>query len=228
MNIKRILSLFMASAVVMIAPACSSSEESSSDIRSESDVVLFTEEESSLENSEDSEKSSGSDKPVLSLECVEISSSELDSKNGTVVPVDYSVSGIENGWSSSGIHIAFDNRLDVETRDDGTPSFERGDASEYMNSVISTKWMGSEPPEQIAGKNMDNISIITASSSNKGLNGVIATINFIVPADAQPGDVYEISFFKYDLDCFKNSEDNADFQNFAFENWQNGYIKITE
>lgn len=176
-----------------------------------------------------SEEISDIEKPVLKIEEVEISYSELDHENGTVIPVDYSVSGIVNGWSSSGIHIAFDDRLGLKLNDmSQEPSFKAGDAVENISSILVVSWKGENPPEELNGKNMNNISVITAGSGNNAFNGVIATIDFIIPPDAKAGDIYNIEFFKYKTDCFTNVEQDKAMQDFAFENWQNGYIKITD
>ncbi|MDY4413683.1 MAG: hypothetical protein SPE43_04850 [Ruminococcus sp.] len=213
---KKISALFMALTVLVLSVSCSSSENSES-------VIIPEESQTTTEIPESIEK------PVLKISETEISYSELDHENGTVVPVEYSVSGIVNGWSSSGIHIAFDDRLDLKTDDlDGSPNFERGEASQYISSVISIRWQGENPPDVLNGKNMDNLAIITADSSNSGYNGVIATIDFIVPPDAKAGDVYNIEFFRYKTDCFRNIEFDSAMEEYAFANWQNGYIKITE
>ena len=213
---KKISALFMALTVLVLSVSCSSSENSES-------VIIPEESQTTTEIPESIEK------PVLKISETEISYSELDHENGTVVPVEYSVSGIVNGWSSSGIHIAFDDRLDLKTDDlDGSPNFERGEASQYISSVISIRWQGENPPDVLNGKNMDNLTMITADSSNNGENGVIATIDFIVPPDAKAGDVYNIEFFRYKTDCFRNIEFDSAMEEYAFANWQNGYIKITE
>lgn len=213
---KKISALLMALTVLVLSVSCSSSKNSES-------VIIPEESQTTTEIPESIEK------PVLKISETEISYSELDHENGTVVPVEYSVSGIVNGWSSSGIHIAFDDRLDLKTDDlDGSPNFERGEASQYISSVISIRWQGENPPDVLNGKNMDNLAIITADSSNNGENGVIATIDFIVPPDAKAGDVYNIEFFRYKTDCFRNIEFDSAMEEYAFANWQNGYIKITE
>ena len=213
---KKISALLMALTVLVLSVSCSSSKNSES-------VIIPEESQTTTEIPESIEK------PVLKISETEISYSELDHENGTVVPVEYSVSGIVNGWSSSGIHIAFDDRLDLKTDDlDGSPNFERGEASQYISSVISIRWQGENPPDVLNGKNMDNLTMITADSSNNGENGVIATIDFIVPPDAKAGDVYNIEFFRYKTDCFRNIEFDSAMEEYAFANWQNGYIKITE
>ncbi|MDD7184204.1 MAG: hypothetical protein PUH54_00790 [Oscillospiraceae bacterium] len=213
---KKISALLMALTVLVLSVSCSSSKNSES-------VIIPEESQTTTEIPESIEK------PVLKISETEISYSELDHENGTVVPVEYSVSGIVNGWSSSGIHIAFDDRLDLKTDDlDGSPNFERGEASQYISSVISIRWQGENPPDELDGKNMDNLTMITADSSNSGYNGVIASIDFIVPPDAKAGDVYNIEFFRYKTDCFRNIEFDSAMEEYAFANWQNGYIKITE
>lgn len=167
---KKISALLMALTVLVLSVSCSSSKNSES-------VIIPEESQTTTEIPESIEK------PVLKISETEISYSELDHENGTVVPVEYSVSGIVNGWSSSGIHIAFDDRLDLKTDDlDGSPNFERGEASQYISSVISIRWQGENPPDELDGKNMDNLTMITADSSNSGYNGVIASIDFIVSA----------------------------------------------
>lgn len=211
MNIKKILALLTVPVILISCISCSSDKEKGAVVPAEVS------------------ESYSDEKPVLSIEEVEISYSELDHENGTIVPVNYSVSGIVNGWSSSGIHIAYDDRISVEADEiTGTPSFETGEASRHMNSVISIFWQGENPPDELSGKNMDNITMITSDSSDKGGNGVIASINFRVPADAKAGDIYAIEFFRYKTDCFFNKTADVSMQEFAFENWKNGYIKITE
>lgn len=214
---KKILISFCMLSAFLTMVSCSENKK----VNSES-VVLDT------ESSEISENDENLDRPILSIEEKEISYSELNHNEGTVVKVDYSVSGIKTGWASSCVHICFDDRLEVQPGGNGSPSFERGDASIDMVSVMSVFWGGETPPDAIAGKNLDNICIITADSDNRGTNGVIASVDFIVPSDAKAGDVYKIGFFENDNDCFLPLDRNQDFQQFAFENWKDGYIKITE
>lgn len=213
---KKISAFLTALTVLVLSVSCSSSNES------ESPVV--PDESSSIS----SNFSESEEKPVLKISETEISYSELDHQNGTYVPVEYSVSGLKNGWASSGIHIAYDDRLEVEKDFTDCPDFEKGEASENIFSVITVFWQGENPPDEIPEKNMNNFSIITADSDDNGDNGVIATFNFKVPADAKAGDIYKIEFFRYKTDCFRNTECDLDMEEYAFNNWQNGYIKITE
>ena len=175
--------------------------------------------------------------PVLSVEQVEISYSELDHENGTTVPVKFSVSGIKNGWANMGIHIAFDNRLEVQLDPSGAPAFEKGEAVQYIDAMMSALWSG-EAPEKLKGKEMDNLFICSTSSKNTGFNGMISEFQFTIPSDAKVGDVYNLEFFYNETldengnvivrDCFTTVEQDKEIEDYAFANWQNGYIKITE
>lgn len=177
------------------------------------------------------------DLPILSIEQVEISYSELDHENGTTVPVKFSVSGIKNGWANMGIHIAFDNRLEVQLDPSGAPAFEKGDAVQYIDAMMSALWSG-EAPEKLKDKEMDNLFICSTSSENTGLNGMISEFQFVIPADTEVGDVYNLEFFYNETldengnvivrDCFTTVEQDKEIENYAFANWQNGYIKITD
>lgn len=217
---KKISAFLTALTVLVLSVSCSSSKESSAVTEKSSSVSSVLSESSDFSDSEE--------KPVLKISETEISYSELDHRNGTYVPVEYSVSGLKNGWASSGIHIAYDNRLEVEKDFTDCPAFEKGDASENMFYMVTISWQGENPPDEIPDKTMDNFSVITADSDNNGDNGVIAKFNFKVPADANAGDVYRIEFFRYNTDCFRNTDNDSAMEEYAFNNWQNGYIKITE
>jgi len=227
MIIKKVFALITFSIFLMMSVSCSSAEENI-DTSSQEEFQMSETESPETEKTEEAAPES-TEKPVLSLSEKEISYSNLDHENGTVITIDYSVSGITNGWSSSGIHIAYDDRLTVEANEvTKEPSFERGEASESLSSVLVVFWKGEEPPEELKEQNMNNISVITSDSRDSGYNGIIASVDCRIPADAQVGDVYEIKFFRYETDCFLNSANDKVMQEYAFENWKNGYIKITD
>ena len=55
---------------------------------------------------------------------------------------------------------------------------------------------------------------------------VIAAFSFKIPDDAEVGTVYETGFFYRDGDTFANTDNDADFQDYAFSHWKGGKITV--
>jgi len=168
-----------------------------------------------------------SEKAGLYMDKIEISYSDLDHENGTVVTAGYSVQGLDESFSSTGVHITYDNRLKIKINETTKkPEYIRGDAGKYLNFSISVCDINSLP--EFAESGSDMIFVATAFSDNSGINGTIAYFNFIVPPEAQPGDVYKLGFWIKDTDMFTSQYHDFIIQDEVFSNLNEGYIMITD
>lgn len=102
-----------------------------------------------------------------------------------------SVDGVNAKYCSVGMHLYYDRRLQIETDPFGDPLIKKGGGIEYLGTIKiqadptasdfdndTTKWNG--------------VFFATTGSANKGLDGVLYEMNFTIPVDAKPGDVYPI------------------------------------
>ncbi|MBE6856075.1 MAG: hypothetical protein E7500_01420 [Ruminococcus sp.] len=158
--------------------------------------------------------------PVLSL-------SNAEGSPGETVEITLSVKGADNKWCSSGVHIIYDENLVCvpSEADPETPSYKKGPAVEEMMACIAKLWTDKLLPE-LEKDNKHSVFFCSAGDGDCGKDGDIATFEFVIPADAQSGKVYDIEFFYREGDMFANSASEQDFQDYAFSNWQNGSIKV--
>lgn len=181
-------------------------------------------------------KANASGEPLLSLKINNVSS--YTAKAGETVTMTYEVEGADS-WSATGVHINYDSRIiPAETKSNGTPVFSRGDASENIDMLeikhLTGEQIYSLPYDETipvnlkeyVEENQNCAFIYSADSSESGTNGVILSINFIVPEDAAAGDVYKFEFWQLYSDLFTDTNHDYAMQEFAFSNWQNAEIVI--
>ncbi len=108
---------------------------------------------------------------------------------GTTQTVEISVSGAQQKYASSGLHVYFDSRLTLNSTPIGTPDIEQGDGTKYL--TVDSPTLDPTASEQ----GMSGVFMCSAAKQDFGVDGVMWKINFTVPSDAAAGDVYPIDIF---------------------------------
>ncbi len=153
--------------------------------------------------------------PTLKIDKLEVPASAA----GTKQRVALKISGADCKYSKTSFHVNYDNRLTVS---DDDLSF--GDNVLEMDFIERTVNFNGE------------IWFGTSDNYDCGKDGVYAYIDFTIPADAAPGDLYPIGIEYYNSltsnDEFTDSFDSPEGQ--LMQSWlftygiENGYIKIAE
>ena len=99
--------------------------------------------------------------------------------------IEITVSGAQAKYASTGMHIYYDKRLEVEKNMFGKPVAGLGAAGEYL----TTKTPDVDPTA--ADFDMEGIFVTTAGEDNYGLDGVLVTINVTIEKP-EAGAVYPI------------------------------------
>ncbi|MBE6864493.1 MAG: hypothetical protein E7495_08065 [Ruminococcus flavefaciens] len=151
-------------------------------------------------------------KPTLKIEKLEVPVSAA----GTKQRVALTVSGADGKYCSTSFHVHYDNRLTVSKND-----LSFGEAVSDMSFKIKSKNDDGE------------IWFTTTGEGDDGQDGKYAYIDFTIPADAAPGDLYPIGIdFNINAatnDCFTDVFNSKLMQSYLFTNGiENGYIKIVE
>ena len=154
-------------------------------------------------------------KPTLKIDKLEVPASAA----GTKQRVALKISGADGKYSRTSFHVNYDNRLTVS---DDDLSF--GDKVLEMDFIACTVISNGE------------IWFGTSGDEDCGKDGDYAYIDFTIPADAAPGDLYPIGIEYYNgsasTDEFTDSFDSHEgqlMQSYLFTNGiENGYIKIAE
>ena len=153
----------------------------------------------------------------------------------------YEIEGCDS-WASSGIHFNYDSEISPATTSNGDILFTRGSASSNMEGFGLASRTGKEIhnlSESITNPKLtemlENVTtdqtcvfVFTASSDDTGKNGVITSVDFTIPDTATAGEVYSFEFWQMHSDIFTNSNMDSDMQDYAFANWQNGEIIVSE
>lgn len=145
---------------------------------------------------------------------------------GMEVPVEFIVTGADKAYACFDITIHYDTRLHPSTN----APFVKGEAlagAQVFRPMINEIRTGAE---------YNSMKVMTTANDDVLRDGVIFTVTFCVPKDAEIGDLYPIGFeFAYDSntnDAFTNVEDNA--SGHAMQDWlytkgmQNGCIRIVD
>lgn len=147
-------------------------------------------------------------KPQLSVTQVEVNEKEAP---GKVVEISLNVSGADNGYCSTGVHLAYSP--DLELVGGANPEYTPGPATQkgLMLTVA---------PQENA------VFVATAGSADIGQSGAIVTFKFKLPANAKAGDKYPISVAYSDGDIFTNMAKDQAMQAYAFTNAKAGGINV--
>ena len=126
-------------------------------------------------------------KPTLSL-------SNVQGTAASVVSVELSVSGADEKYCNTSIHIKYDSRLKLINRD--YEYAEKGPAGKKLSYT-----------QESVGDN--GILLTTAADADVGRDGVLWIMDFQIPADAKVGDLYPVSIYYESGDCFTNVDNDA-------------------
>ena len=124
-------------------------------------------------------------KPVV--EVSKVVKTEYDAKANPTYEVNVLVSAgmDEDYYSSVGLHVYLDPRLEVGRDRSGRIKVKRGDGSEDMPVLICEE---AEP-----GEDMNSFFVTMASSGwYAGYDGTLFSFDVTLPADVKPGDVFPI------------------------------------
>lgn len=121
-------------------------------------------------------------KPYASLSKIVIPSSYA----GTTQNVTLSLKGADKKWASASISVYYDKRLQLVKDVSGVPSFSKGAASQFLSAMLVKEDNDSE----VLGNDWGGLTVTGTSTSNNGLDGDVVTIEFKVPENAMPGDVF--------------------------------------
>ena len=141
-------------------------------------------------------------KPHASLSRIVIPSSYA----GTTQTVTLSLEGADKKWSSALISVYYDKRLELVKNEFGDPSYKKGAASQFLNMMLVKE----DKDSASLGNAWGGLAVTGASTSDNGLDGDVVTIDFKVPANAKPGDVYP-----FDIAYKSNPNGHSTFTNTA-------------
>lgn len=122
--------------------------------------------------------------------------------------------GTDDMWASSGLHVNYDPRLEVELTRSGLPAVGIGEA--VCDLSVATK-------EDVTASEvgMKGLFIATAGIGNYGRDGEMYTLNFTLPADVKEGDIFPIDLYYKEspsaMDVFIDAaRENAAMQAYLF------------
>ncbi len=166
----------------------------------------------------DEEIDSAPVKPVITIESKLISTEELKESDNQV-EISVNVSGADMKYASTGLHICYDNRLTIAEKSSGY-------AVEYLNMTISSEYT----PSYEYG--MNEVFLATSGNSCTGMDGTMWTITFILPDNAENGDVFPIDIVYKEnsetADMFSNVTNNRDGQLMSAYTFTKGIYNGTE
>lgn len=143
-------------------------------------------------------------KPKLNVSAVTVN----PETEGNTVYVDISVSGANEKYCATGISFFYDSRLEISRKDSGGPDIERGEATKGLQSYLFSEERTLFPDYNRWDRDWGSVFLCTSSAySSDGKDGLMYRIKFILPSDAQPGDVYPLDICyiatDYTADIFK-------------------------
>jgi len=134
---------------------------------------------------------------------------------GQKVEVKITLSGANAKYCSTGMHFYYDERLKLDTDPFGGPKVSKAAEGELGTEYLGTIKIQADPTADDFNTDktkFDGVFFATAESSNKGLDGLMYKMNFTIPADAKPGDVYPLDVLyrsnKNAKDLFTNKEND--------------------
>lgn len=93
------------------------------------------------------------------------------------------------GYASTGIHLYYDSRLELAKDEDGDFMIQGGSGISKLNGSLY------EIDQAVDQKGFSGVFLTTAATENKGKDGDMWNITFVVPAGAEAGTVYPIDLY---------------------------------
>ena len=151
-------------------------------------------------------------KPVLTLSDIELSYDKIPEDR--IVNVTLSVSDAFKKYATVEIWTVFDDRLTVVADDKGVPAAKAGDAVRLLTTCFrSPSYYDSKAKALVK---LNGVRMITAGTSDYGLDGTLFTVPVKLPSDVQPGDSFNLGYYYAD-----KTVTNNDFTNSMFTNARN-------
>lgn len=126
-------------------------------------------------------------KPVITVSKEVITLDEAKASPSRTVTMTLS-GGTDDAWASSGLHIKYDPRLEIELTRSGMPAVESGEA--VCDLTVATK-----EDSTAAETGMKGLFIATAGIGNYGRDGEMYSINFKLPENVKDGDVFPVDIY---------------------------------
>ncbi|MDE7226613.1 MAG: hypothetical protein K2N49_07145, partial [Ruminococcus sp.] len=101
------------------------------------------------------------------------------------VKVQVMVDTEDYSYASTGLHIYYDPRLEIEENNSGNPKVKKGAAADMLMFQASYDATAED-------YGMKGIFISTSGDCNAGISGVLTEITFNIPSDSSVGDVYPL------------------------------------
>ena len=109
------------------------------------------------------------------------------------------ISGADEKYASTGIHLFYDSRLTPERNERGKTIVNTGEAAEYLNMLFD------EDNTKIS-EGMNGMFVATSAKENFGKDGEFFSFNVTLPENTQKGDVFPIDIvymeYAYATDIF--------------------------
>ena len=218
MNIKRIIAIAAAAAMLALSAACGNSTSSQ------------TSDGASAETTADLTSPTGyyRDDVIAAVDGPKLSFSNVEVAAGETAEVSLFVSGAHKNWTMCGIHVTFGDELECVMSDaeQHLVEYELGDASRKSNGSVCMLWV-KELPEELTSNHLGSLFFTEIFDGNMGADGEIVKFFFKVPKDAKKGTVYPIGiYYMTDNDMFINAEGDKPLEKYAFQNWVGGSVTV--
>lgn len=167
----------------------------------------------------EAEIAAATNKAVIKVESKEIKLSQVPADR--IVPITISISGANQAYCATGLHLAFDSALTIGKNPIGGLDCEYGAAVKYISTNPAE-------PDQ-TGKS--EVFFSTAGSADNGLDGEYVTINFVLPEKLEGGEVFKLDLNYQDNDLFldgKKTDAGYAMMAYAFQNMVDGAITIVD
>ncbi len=159
-------------------------------------------------------------KPTMSLRRIELPINVA--QNNPVQTIELTVSGAKLKYASTGIHVSYDNRLDV--------------VPDEFGSYADTGRAGSKLGKNVRKGIQNDLFLATMCGENYGIDGVLWTFQLRLPEELNVGDEFPIEILYRNADgtadlfaSVENDEASRLMEAWLFTNGiEQGYIRITE
>ncbi len=168
-------------------------------------------------------------KPVLTASKSVIDIDDIKNNEQTI---SLEVKDADAKYASTGIHVFFDDRLELVLDRFGNPAITYGPAAEYLptrETALDFTLCGDEKPDlRKPGNGLNGVFVATAAKADYGLNGTLFSFNVALHPEAvvKEGDVLPIDIIYRtngkNVDLFKNTADDKDGKLMQAYTWTKG------